>query len=48
MTRTRALRLARTLIASPRAVPLYWVWFIAIAKGSLLPVAYILTDRFQW
>lgn len=48
MTRTRALRLARKLIASPRQVPLYWVWFIAVAKSSLLPAVYILADRMQW
>lgn len=48
MTRTRAPRLARMLIASPRQVPLYWVWFIAVAKSALLPAVYIPTDRLQW
>lgn len=44
MTRTRTLRLARKLIASPRQVPLHWVWFIAVAKAALLPVAYMIAD----
>ena len=39
--------MARKLIASPRQVPLYWVWFIAIAKASLLPVAYMIADAVE-
>lgn len=28
-------------------IPLYWVWFIGVAKASLLPVAYIIADAVE-
>lgn len=28
-------------------IPLYWVWFIGVAKASLLPMAYMLADAVE-
>lgn len=40
---TKTLRMRPSRIP----LPLHWVWFIAVAKASLLPVAYIIADAVE-
>jgi hypothetical protein len=37
----------RRLVASPRQVPLYWVWFIGVAKAALLPASYLVANAVE-
>jgi len=35
------------MVATPRQAALHWVWFIGVAKASLLPMAYLVANAVE-